>query len=51
MNIDKYRVAKHITEYRFLRIIIPKLVMIRQLFHIKMSKSIMFQIGVWTLES
>ena len=38
-NIDKYRVAANITEYHiilkliFLRIIIPKLMKIRQLFH------------------
>ena len=40
-DIDKYRVAANITEYHiiskliFLRIIIPKFMMIRQLFHVK----------------
>ena len=41
-NIEKYRVAANITEYHvmskliFLRIIIPKFIKIRQLFHVKM---------------
>ncbi len=41
-NIDKYRVLANITEYHiiskliFLRIIIPKFMKIRQLFHFKM---------------
>ena len=40
-NIDKYRESVNITEYNitskliFLRIIIPKLMIIRQLFHVK----------------
>ena len=40
-NIDKYRVASNITKYTiiqkliFLRIIIPNVMMIRQLFHVK----------------
>ena len=40
-NINKYRVAANITEYHiiseliFLRIIIPKFIMIMQLFHVK----------------
>ena len=40
-NIDKYRLAANITEYHILsklilqRIIIPKFMMIRQLFHVK----------------
>ena len=37
-NIDKYRVTKNIAYYIkliFLIIIIPKLMMIRQLFHVK----------------
>ena len=44
-NIDKYRVSSNITEYHiitkieiFLRIIVPKFMTIRQLFHVKMSK-------------
>ena len=43
MNIDKYRLAANITEYHILsnlivqRISIPKLMMIRQLFHVKIS--------------
>ena len=41
-NIDKYRVAANISEYHiiskliFLRIIIPKFLKIRQLFHVTM---------------
>ncbi len=36
MNIVKYRVAANITEYHILqRIIIPKFMLIRQLFHVK----------------
>ncbi len=44
-NIHKYRVAANITEYHiisnvtFLRIIMPKLMVMRQLFHIKILKS------------
>ena len=44
-NIDKYKVAANITECHiiskliFLRIVIPKFIMIRQLLHVKMSKS------------
>ena len=40
-NIDKYRLAANVTNYPiiskliFLRIIIPKFMMIRQLFHVK----------------
>ncbi len=40
-NIDKYRVAAYITEYHiiskviFLRLIIPKFMMKRRLFHVK----------------
>ncbi len=40
-NIDKYRVASNITEYYviskliFLRFIIPKFMMISQLYHVK----------------
>ena len=40
-NIDKYRLAVNITEYHIIstlilqRIIIPKFMMIRQLFHVK----------------
>ena len=42
MNIGEYRVAANITEYHiiskliFLIMIIPKFIMIRQLFHVKM---------------
>ncbi len=42
-NNDKYRIAANITEYHvisklvLLRIIIPKSMMIRQLFHVKMN--------------
>ncbi len=38
INIDKYRVAANIAEYHvvsILRIIIKKIMMIRQLFHVK----------------
>ena len=44
-NIDKYRVAANITKYHIisklilLRIIIPKFMKIRQLFHVNISKS------------
>ena len=40
-NIDKYRLAANITEYYIIskvilkRIIIPRFIMIRQLFHVK----------------
>ena len=43
MNIDKYRLSANITEYHFLSklilqtIIIPKFMMIRQLFYVKFS--------------
>ena len=59
-NIDKYRVAANIIEYHiiskliFLRIIIPKFMMIRQLFqimYVKMSKINMFKMDVWTFWS
>ena len=42
-SIDKYRVAANITEYQivlkliFFRIIIPKFMKIRQLFHVRKS--------------
>ncbi len=57
-NIDKYKVAVNITEYHiiskliFLRIIIPKLVMIRQLFHVKNVcnnvKNLHVKMDIWT---
>ena len=43
MNIDKYRLAANITEYFIIsklisqRIFIPKFIMIRQLYHVKIS--------------
>ena len=55
-NIDIYRVAANITEYPIksklicLRIIIPKFMIIRQLFYVKnvCKNSIMFKMGVQT---
>ncbi len=53
-NIDKYRVAANITEHFiiskliFLRIIIPKYMKIRHLFHVKMTKINMFKIDILT---
>ena len=46
-NIDKYRVAAITTENH----IISKLVKIRQLFHVKLSKIKMFKIDVITFQS
>ncbi len=57
-NIDKYRVAANITEYHitskliFSRIIIPKFMMIRQLFpvkinELKMPKSSCLKLTFW----
>ena len=60
-NIDKYRVVANITEYHiisksiFPTIIILKLMMKRQLLHIKMyvrmSQINMFKINIWTFGS
>ena len=53
-NIDNYRVTANITEYHiiskliFPRIITPKLLKARQLFHVKMSRINMFKMEVWT---
>ena len=53
-NIDKYRVAANITEYHiiskfnFLRIIIPKLMKVRQLFHVKCIKNVKIYMFKWT---
>ena len=50
-NIDKYKVAANITVYHiiskliFLRIIIPKFMKIRQLFHLKNVKINMLKVG------
>ncbi len=43
--MDKYRVSANSTDYTksksiFQRIIIPKLLMIRQIFHVKMYKNV-----------
>ena len=46
-NIDKYRVKANITKLIFLRIIIPKFMNIRKLFHV--CKNV--KIGLWTFWS
>ncbi len=54
MNIDKYRLAANIREYHiiskllFIRIIIPKFMMIRKLFHVKKPEINMFKIDILT---
>ena len=60
-DIDKYRIPAIITEYHiiskliFLRIVIPKFMKMRQLFHekmfVKISKINMFKMEVWTFLS
>ena len=56
-NNDKYRVTANITEYHniskliFFRIIISKLMLKRQLFHVKMSEINMFKMDEWTFLS
>ena len=56
-NIDIYKVAVNITKYHiisklfFLRIIIPKFMIVRQLFHVKYTKINMYKNGVHTIWS
>ena len=56
-TINKYRVTVNIIEFHiipksiFLTTIVPKIMMIRQMFHVKMSKITMFKMDLWIFSS